>query len=81
MRGLTTQPASELKFLLDGKDGAGDEMVTIVDYMKRKWPFQATLTTGQYNYVVKYPRMPCVQVSLTRSGFADCQYGNKNYLP
>jgi len=34
MRSLTTQPASDLKFLLTGRDGGKDRMVTVVAYFK-----------------------------------------------
>lgn len=36
MRGLTTKNASELKFLLNGKDGKPDVMKSVKDYMKGK---------------------------------------------
>ena len=49
MRGITTQVAADLKFLLNGKDGKPDEMVTIVEYFKRV-----------YNISVNNPRLPCV---------------------
>jgi hypothetical protein len=34
MRGLTSQTAAELKFLLSGKDGKADRMVSVEAYMK-----------------------------------------------
>lgn len=43
------QSASELKFLLNGRDGAADKMVSIVDYYKQI-----------YNVTVTKPRLPCV---------------------
>lgn len=49
MMGLTNQPASDLKFLLNGRDGKADKMVSIVDYFKQT-----------YNVTVTKPRMPCV---------------------
>lgn len=49
MRGLTMQSAAELKFLLSGRDGQPDKMVTIVDYYK-----------SQYNMTVTQPRLPCI---------------------
>ncbi|KAK1921573.1 eukaryotic translation initiation factor 2C 2 [Papiliotrema laurentii] len=58
MRGLTSQCAADLKFLLNGRDGRPDRMVSVETYMKE-----------QYNYVVRKPRLPCVQ------------YGSKFYLP
>ncbi len=36
MRGLTTKSAAELQFLLNGKDGKADRMVTVEHYMKGK---------------------------------------------
>lgn len=50
LKGLTTQPAETIKFLLTGKDGAADKMVTIVEYYKKT-----------YNATVTKPRLPCVQ--------------------
>ena len=35
MRGITAQPAGDLKFLLTGKDGKQDKMVTIPEYYKQ----------------------------------------------
>ena len=35
MRGITAQTAGDLKFLLQGKDGQPDKMVTIVEYFKQ----------------------------------------------
>ncbi|KAI9636400.1 eukaryotic translation initiation factor 2C 2 [Dioszegia hungarica] len=49
MRGLTVQAAADLKFLLTGRDGAQDRMVSIVDYYKE-----------MYNVQVTKPRLPCV---------------------
>lgn len=49
MRGLTTQPAADLKFLLSGRDGKPDRMVSVVEYYKT-----------QYNVTVTKPRLPCV---------------------
>lgn len=34
MRGLTTQSAESIRFLLNGRDGEADRMVTVVDYFK-----------------------------------------------
>lgn len=34
MRGLTSQCAADLKFLLNGKDGKPDRMVSVEAYMK-----------------------------------------------
>ncbi|ORY31025.1 putative Argonaute-like protein [Naematelia encephala] len=50
MRGITTQAAGDLKFVLNGKDGKADRTVTVVQYMKE-----------QYNITVTKPRLPCVQ--------------------
>jgi eukaryotic translation initiation factor 2C len=46
MRGLTVQAAADLKFLLSGRDGEPDRMVTIVDYYKEI-----------YNVTVTKPRL------------------------
>jgi eukaryotic translation initiation factor 2C len=35
MRGVTAQSAADLKFLLAGKDGKADKMVTIPEYYKQ----------------------------------------------
>lgn len=37
MRGVTTQTAEELNFLLNGKDGKADKMVSVVQYFKGEW--------------------------------------------
>jgi hypothetical protein len=50
LKGFTHQPAENIKFLLTGKDGAADKMVTIVEYYKKT-----------YNATVTKPRLPCVQ--------------------
>lgn len=50
LKTLTIQPAEGIKFLLTGKDGAADKMVTIVEYYKKT-----------YNATVTKPRLPCVQ--------------------
>jgi len=34
MRGLTSQCAAELKFLLKGKDGKADRMISVEAYMR-----------------------------------------------
>ena len=45
MRGLTSQCAADLKFLLNGKDGKADRMVTVEAYMKgEKQLFLSSLT-------------------------------------
>jgi hypothetical protein len=36
MRGLTSQCAADLKFLLNGRDGRPDRMVSVETYMKGK---------------------------------------------
>ena len=50
LKGFTHQPAENIKFLLTGKDGAADKMVTIVEYYRKT-----------YNATVTKPRLPCVQ--------------------
>lgn len=42
MRGLTVQAAADLKFLLSGRDGQPDRMVSIVDYYKEIYNVQVT---------------------------------------
>jgi eukaryotic translation initiation factor 2C len=49
IRGITFQPAADLKFLLRGSDGQAGKMVTIVDYFK-----------SQYNMTITQPHLPCV---------------------
>ncbi|ODN82180.1 hypothetical protein L202_02471 [Cryptococcus amylolentus CBS 6039] len=47
---LTTQPAENLKFTLNGKDGKPDRTVSVPQYFSE-----------QYNVKVTRPRLPCVQ--------------------
>ncbi len=42
MRGLTSQSAADLKFLLEGKEGKADRMISIVDYYKEIYNVQVT---------------------------------------
>lgn len=46
MRGITAQSAADLKFLMAGKDGKADKMVTIPEYYKQV-----------YNVNVSKPRL------------------------
>lgn len=42
MRGVTVQAAADLKFLLTGKDGKADKMVTIPEYYKQVYNVNVT---------------------------------------
>jgi eukaryotic translation initiation factor 2C len=48
MRGITAQSAADLKFLLAGKDGKQDKMVTLPEYYKQV-----------HNVTVTKPRLVC----------------------
>lgn len=47
---LTSQPADNIKFTLNGKDGQPDRTVSVAQYFQE-----------QYNVRVTRPRLPCVQ--------------------
>ncbi|CAD6584810.1 MAG: hypothetical protein TREMPRED_003962 [Tremellales sp. Tagirdzhanova-0007] len=49
IRGITSQAAADLKFLLSGRDGGVDRMVSVVDYFQQ-----------QYNVTTTKPRLPCI---------------------
>jgi hypothetical protein len=50
---VTLQSADELTFMLAGRDGGKDDKMSITQYFKK-----------MYNVNLRYPRLPCVQVSL-----------------
>ena len=49
LKAISTKPASEIQFLLNGKDGQPDKMVSLTDYFK-----------STYNKTVTKPRLPAV---------------------
>jgi eukaryotic translation initiation factor 2C len=73
MRGLTVQAAADLKFLLTGRDGAQDRMVSIVDYYKEMYNVQVTkprlVSAYLFIFSLKLTLQPCVA------------YGQRNYVP
>lgn len=40
LKAITTKPASELTFLLEGRDGRADKMVSIPEYFKQAYNMQ-----------------------------------------
>ena len=50
IRGITSQAAADLKFLLSGRDGGVDRMVSVVDYFQRELSrFSIQLTSVKNN--------------------------------
>lgn len=49
---VTLQPASDITFMIEGKDGKEDTRISVPQYFQ-----------DMYGATVKYPRLPCVQVS------------------
>ena len=75
MRGLTSQSAADLKFLLNGRDGKEDRMISIVDYFKEIYNVQVTkprlvglIQNGNFLYL-QLMSQPCVA------------FGQRNYIP
>lgn len=46
---ISEVPASAITFVMQGRDGAADQRVNVVDYFKK-----------QFNITIRKPRMPCV---------------------
>ena len=92
MRGLTTQPASEIRFFLNARDGGQERMVSVVDYLKGElFPIPVPSSTDRFTRTV-WVHCSQAPASLRAGESAVClfeevelitrtQYGNKNYLP
>jgi eukaryotic translation initiation factor 2C len=74
IQSVTLQPAEEIFFVMDSKDGTGDQRVSVVQYFKNMYAVEVTK-----------PRLPCIQVSQAladRSVEAHTsQYGKKSFIP
>lgn len=79
---ITAQSAEKIIFTMDGKNGEGEQRITIADYYRQF-----------YSATVTKPRLPCVQVGHSANEYttADCiadselkprsQYGKKAFIP
>jgi eukaryotic translation initiation factor 2C len=79
---ITVQPAENIIFTMDGKNGEGEQKISIPAYYRQF-----------YSATVTKPRMPCVQVRHSASGYTTAdriadselkpqtQYGKKAFIP